>query len=109
MNGLEAPNATSTSQPVSAATELAPNAIETGVRTPIGRGPTRNPKPGTPSTDRGGQSKRIECRHLADPQPVQARGTGRLGDLERLQVRPVQPQWEYRFDGRPHSVAASVA
>ena len=46
MKGLEAPSAISTWAPVIAATELAPNAIEAGVRTVIGKGPIRSPIPG---------------------------------------------------------------
>jgi len=60
------------------------------------------------STDGGGQRERVECRHLADPQPLQTRGAGGLGDFECLQVGPVQPQRQHRFDRRSHSMAASV-
>jgi len=47
--GLEAPNAISTRLPVSEATELAPSASPTGVRTPTARGPIFKVIPGARS------------------------------------------------------------
>ncbi len=108
MNGLEAPSATSISQPVSAATELAPNAIETGVRTLTGRGPTRKPKPGTraPMAVANANASNVAISPIHSPGRPAA--LGGLGDFECLQVGPVQPQRQHRFDRRPHSMAASV-
>ena len=79
--GLEAPSATSTSQPVSDATELAPSAIATGVRTLMGSGPSLQPQPRRAHADGGGQREGVEGGHLADPQPGQPRLTGRRRDL----------------------------
>src|ERR1700753_2036817 len=109
MNGLEAPSAMSTWAPVSAATELAPNAIDAGVRTLIGSGPIRNPRPGARIPIAVANADAAKVPHRPAPNPADPRGMRRLGDLERLQVGTVQPERQHRFDRRPHSIAASPA
>jgi hypothetical protein len=95
MNGLEAPSAMSTWAPVIAATELAPNAIEAGVRALIGNGPTRRPIPGAriPMAVANANASNVAISPITD-----SSGVDGLGDLHRLPIWPVQPEGQDRFD-----------
>ena len=98
----------STSHPVRVATEDAPRAIATGLRTPIASGPSFRRETGSAIADGGGQGDRVERHELADPQRAQP-GAGDLErDPDRFLVRPVEPERQRRFDPPAHSIEASA-
>ena len=107
MAGLDAPSAMSTRAGQSG-DRAAPSAIATGLRTPMGSGPIFSRNPGARTPIAVANAKASKRRHLADPQPVEARLPSRRGDLKRLLVGPVQPERQHRLDRRPHSIAASA-
>ena len=106
--GLDAPSATPTSLPVSAATDETPSAIATGLRTPIASGPTLSRMPSPAMADGGCQSERVEGRQLADPERAEPGAPDLEGDVDRLLVRPVEPEREHAVDLAAHSIAVSA-
>ena len=92
-----------------AATELAPNAIDAGVRTLIGNGPTRSPTPGAriPMAVANAKASNVAISPIHSPAIPAAATASAISS--RLQIRPVQPERQDRFDRRPHNIAASLA
>jgi hypothetical protein len=55
------------------------------------------------------QGDRVEGRQLADPERVEPGAPDLERDVDRLLVRPVEPEWEHSVDAPGHSSAVSAS
>ena len=51
----------------------------------------------------------LRVKKLSINRAMDEGGMHGLGDFHRLQIGPVQPERQDRFDRRPHNIAASLA
>ena len=94
---------------MSVATDETPSAIETGLRTPIGKRTDLHPDALHAMADGRCQGDRVEGRQLADPERVEPGALHLEGDADRLLVRPVEPEGKHPVDPSAHSIAVSAS
>ena len=108
ITGLEAPSASPTSLPVRVATDETASAMATGLRTPTASGPIFSRRPGArcPIAVANATASNVAISPI---QSVAEPGAPDLErDLQRLLVRPVEPERQHAFDAPAHSVAVSA-